>query len=123
MGVVYAATQLALNRPVALKILSSDLAQDESFRERFRREGELQASIDHPNIVTIHEAGTTADDQLFIAMRMIRGASLKDLVVAGELDAARTLRILRPVADALDTAHEVGLIHRDIKPHNILVDA
>ena len=113
MGVVYEATQLSLNRTVALKVLAPHLSDDDGFRERFRREGLIQAAIDHPNIVTVYEAGET-EYGLFIAMRLVRGPTLKDMVLARELDAARTLRILRPVADALDTAHEEGLIHRDV---------
>jgi hypothetical protein len=120
MGVVYEATQLSLNRTVALKLLAANLGDDPAFRERFRREGLLQAQIDHPNIVTVYEAGDT-DEGLFLAMRLVRGPNLKDMIVARELDAGRTLRILTPVADALDGAHAEGLIHRDIKPQNILV--
>ena len=120
MGVVYEATQLSLNRTVALKVLAPHLSDDEAFRQRFRREGQIQAAIDHPNIVTVHEAGET-EHGLFIVMRLVRGATLKDLIVGRELDAARSLRILRQVADALDAAHEAGLIHRDVKPQNVLV--
>src|SRR3954464_1436160 len=120
MGVVYEATQLSLNRTVALKLLAGQLGDDPAFRERFRREGLLQAQIDHPNIVTVFDSGKT-DRGFFIAMRLVRGPNLKDMIVARELDAGRTLRILTPVADALDGAHAEGLIHRDIKPQNILV--
>ena len=120
MGVVYEATQLSLNRTVALKLLAANLGDDPAFRERFRREGLLQAEIDHPNIVTVYEAGET-EEGLFLAMRLVRGPNLKDMIVARELDAGRTLRILTPIADALDAAHAEGLIHRDIKPQNILV--
>src|SRR4051812_17650621 len=122
MGIVYEATQLSLDRTVALKLLAPHLSNDEIFRERFRREGMLQAGLDHPHIVTIHEAGET-EHGLFLAMRLIRGPRLKDLVMAGELDARRTLRLLTPIADALDAAHDTGLIHRDVKPQNILVAA
>jgi predicted Ser/Thr protein kinase len=120
MGVVYRATQLSLNRTVALKILAVELSQDKAFRERFRREGLLQAAIDHPHIVTVYEAGDT-EHGLFLAMRLIRGPTLKDAIIARELDPGRTLRILSQVASALDTAHEAGLTHRDIKPQNILI--
>jgi hypothetical protein len=120
MGVVYEAKQLSLDRTVALKLLAPHLSNDDVFRERFRREGMLQANIDHPHIVTIHEAGET-EHGLFLAMRLIRGPRLKDLVLAGDLDARRTLRLLTPIADALDAAHDAGLIHRDVKPQNILV--
>ena len=120
MGVVYEATQLSLDRTVALKLLAHNLGDDPAFRERFRREGLLQAQIDHPNIVTVYEAGDT-EQGLFLAMRLVRGPNLKDMIVSRELDAGRTLRILTPVADALDVAHGQGLIHRDIKPQNILV--
>ena len=122
MGVVYEATQLSLSRTVALKLLATNLGDDDAFRERFRREGLLQAAIEHPNIVTVYEAGES-DHGLFMAMRLVRGPNLKDMILSRELDAGRTLRILHPIADALDTAHEAGLIHRDIKPQNILVGA
>jgi predicted Ser/Thr protein kinase len=120
MGVVYRATQLSLNRTVALKILATELSQDDAFRERFRREGLLQAAIDHEHIVTVYEAGDT-EHGLFLAMRLIRGPTLKDMILAGELDPRRALRILGQVSTALDTAHDVGLTHRDIKPQNILI--
>jgi len=120
MGVVFEARQLALDRTVALKVLSPELSLDESFRERFRREGLIQAQIDHPHIVPVYSAGEH-DGALYLAMRLVRGPTLKELVAARELEAARTLRILTPVADALDAANEVGLIHRDVKPQNILV--
>ncbi len=120
MGVVYEATQISLNRTVALKVLAPHLSDDISFRERFRREGQIQAGIDHDHIVTVYEAGES-EHGFFIAMRLIRGPNLKDMIVARQLDPGRTLRILSPIADALDMAHEAGLIHRDIKPQNILV--
>jgi len=121
MGVVYEATQLSLERTVALKLISSELGSDDAFRERFRREGQIQAAIDHPHIVPVYEAGES-DQGLFIAMRLIRGRNLKDLIVGNELTPQRTTHLLTQVAEALDSAHEVGLIHRDIKPYNILVD-
>ncbi len=120
MGTVYRATQLSLNRSVALKVLSSDFGDDASFRERFRREGLLQAAIDHPHIVTVYDTGES-EHGLYLVMRMVRGPTLKDMILSRELDPGRTLRLLAQVADALDTAHEVGLTHRDIKPQNILI--
>src|SRR3954462_3318713 len=120
MGTVYEATQLTLDRTVAVKVLSADLSGDERFQLRFRREGQIQARLEHPHIVTVYEAGET-EHGLFIAMRLVRGRTLKDLVNARELDVDRTLKILAPVAEALDEAHGIGLIHRDIKPQNVLV--
>lgn len=120
MGVVYEATQVSLNRTVALKVLAPHLSEDVVFQERFRREGQIQAGIDHAHIVTVYEAGET-EHGFFIAMRLIRGPNLKDLIVSRVLDPGRTLRILSPIAQALDAAHEAELIHRDIKPQNILV--
>jgi serine/threonine protein kinase len=122
MAVVYRATQLSLNRPAALKVITSEAGDDPSFRERFRREGQLQAAIDHPHIVTVYEAGES-EHGLFLAMRVVRGPTLKDLILSGQLDPGRAVRLLTQVAEALDAAHEVGLIHRDVKPQNILVGA
>ena len=120
MGVVYEATQLSLNRTVALKFLSAHFLQDVDFRERFRREGVLQAGIDHAHIVPVYEAGEVAG-ALFLAMRLVRGPNLKELIAHGDLEPARAIAILAQVADALDAAHRAGLTHRDIKPQNILV--
>ena len=120
MGEVYQATQLGLSRPVAFKVVYTELGHDEAFLERFRREGRLQASLDHPHVVTVFEAGEI-EQGLFLAMRLVDGSTLKQLIVGRELDATRTLRLLGPVADALDTAHGVGLVHRDVKPQNILI--
>jgi serine/threonine-protein kinase len=122
MGVVYRATQLSLNRSVALKILSADFGEDAAFRERFRREGLLQAAIDHPHIVTVYDTGESPHG-LYLVMRMVRGPTLKDMILSRELDPGRSLRLLSQVADALDTAHDAGLTHRDVKPQNILIGA
>lgn len=120
MGTVYRATQLSLNRVVALKLLAAELSDDPGFRARFDQEGKLQAGLDHEHIVTVYEAGTT-EQGLFLAMRLIDGPTLKDLIQDGRLDARHALRILAQVAQALDEAHAAGLIHRDIKPQNILI--
>jgi protein kinase-like protein len=120
MGVVYEATQLSLDRTVALKVLAPHLGADPAFRERFRREAMLQAALDHPHIVTVHEAGES-EDGLFIATRLVRGRNLKQLIEGG-LAPRRALAILDQVAAALDSAHAAGLVHRDVKPQNVLVD-
>ena len=120
MGVVYEATQIALARKVALKVLPPELGEDTDFRERFRREGMAQASVDHPHIITVYEAGD-ADGRLFIAMRLVDGPTLKDLIRSGGLTRDRALVLLGQVAGALDAAHRAGLVHRDVKPPNVLV--
>src|SRR5438067_8826064 len=122
MGVVYRARDLALERNVALKLLAPELAQDVRFRERFLRESRLAASLDHPAIVPIYDAGEVAG-QLYIAMRLVEGTDLKRLLAEeGVLQPERALVLLEQVGDALDAAHERGLVHRDVKPSNILVD-
>jgi YVTN family beta-propeller protein len=123
MGVVYRAHDLALDRPVALKILAPELATDVRFRERFLRESRLAASLDHRSIVPVHDAGEVAGE-LYIAMRYVEGSDLKAVLrEKGALAPARALEIVEQVADALDAAHERGLVHRDVKPSNVLIDA
>jgi serine/threonine protein kinase len=121
MGVVYLAEDLSLQRKVALKVLPPDLSGDPKFRERFVRESRLAASLDHPNIVPIFEA-KESDGQLYIAMRYVQGMDLKSLILRnGALGLERAIWILTQAASALDAAHGAGLIHRDVKPANILV--
>ncbi len=121
MGVVYVAHDEQLDRQVALKLLSPELAGDASFRERFIRESRIAAGLEDPNIVPIYEAGEL-DGFLFIAMRFVPGTDLQSLIQRdGQLSAERTLAIVSQVASALDTAHLRGLVHRDVKPSNVLV--
>ena len=122
MGVVYRATDLSLERPVALKLIAPELAEDQRFRERFLREPRLAASLDHPNVIPIYEAGEH-DGQLYLAMRFVEGSDLKTVLeTAGKLPPERALRILAQVAGALDAAHRRALVHRDVKPGNVLLD-
>ena len=120
MGAVYQATQLSLNRVVALKLLAPNLGDDPGFRARFEREGQVQAGLDHDHIVPVYEAGQS-EYGLFLAMRLIAGPTLKHLILDDSLDPRRSVRLLAQVANALDAAHRAGLIHRDIKPQNILI--
>jgi DNA-binding beta-propeller fold protein YncE len=122
MGVVYRATELALDRPVALKLIAPELAGDASFRERFLRESRLAASIDHAGILPVYQAGE-ADGELYLANRFVDGTDLRALLEQGSLRPERALGLVGQVADALDAAHARGLVHRDVKPGNVLVDA
>ena len=121
MGVVYRATQLGLGRPVALKVIAAQYADNPDFRERFKSEAQVAASIDHPNVVPIFEAGE-ADGVLYLAMRYVEGTDLRALVDSSQrLDPERAVRIVWQIAGALDAAHRRGLVHRDVKPPNVLI--
>ena len=121
MGRVYRATQVGLNRPVALKLIMPDLAEDAGFRARFERESYLAASIDHPNVIPVYEAGE-AEGRLFIAMRWVEGIDLRSLILSEQrLDPSRVISIVSQVAAALDAAHSGGLVHRDVKPANVML--
>ena len=123
MGVVYRATDLALDRPVAVKVLSEDLARDAGFRRRFVSESKLAASLDHPNVIPIHAAGEF-DGILYIAMRFVPGEDLRAVLKrAGRIEPPRAAKIVAQIASALDAAHARGLVHRDVKPANVLVAA
>jgi hypothetical protein len=121
MAVVYRALDLRLGRPVALKVLASHLGEDEAFRQRFIRESRAAAGVDHPHIIPVFEAGE-ADGVLFIAMRYVSFGDVRMLIDReGRLSPARTAAITVQVASALDAAHARGLVHRDVKPGNILL--
>jgi serine/threonine-protein kinase len=123
MAVVYRAHDARLDRRVALKILAPELARDEEFRQRFIRESRAAAAVDHPNIIPIYEAGE-ADGVLFIAMRFVDGRDVQTLInQLHPLPTARVCDIVTQVAAALDAAHAHGLVHRDVKPGNMLRDA
>ncbi len=121
MAVVYRALDLRLGRLVALKVLAPHLGEDEAFRQRFMRESRAAAGVDHPHIIPVFEAGEAAD-VLFIAMRYVGQGDVRSLIEAqGPLSPARTAVITSQVASALDAAHAHGLVHRDVKPANVLL--
>src|SRR4051812_49818705 len=121
MGVVYRATHLALNRPVALKLIAPELAEDEGFRARFKQESMTAASIDHPNVIPIYHAGEEGG-QLYITMRYVEGTDLRALITQrGKLDPGLAAQLVSQTAAALDAAHARGLVHRDVKPANVLI--
>src|SRR4051812_40290422 len=121
MGIVYRARHSELGRQVALKLLAPELAENESFRERFVRESRVAARVDHPNVIAIYEANEYGG-RYFIAMRYVDGLDLREILHShGRLDLDRALAVLTQVAGALDAAHAQQLVHRDVKPGNILV--
>jgi serine/threonine protein kinase len=123
VGVLYRGRQLRLDRPVALKIVEPDLARDPVIRERLRREARMVASLDHPNVVPLYEAGEN-DGAVFIVTRWVEGTELGTLIHReGPLEPGRAARTAAQIAAALEMAHDRGLIHRDIKPSNVILTA
>jgi predicted Ser/Thr protein kinase len=121
MGTVYLARQKSLDRLVALKIIRADAAADPGFAERFAREARALARLNHPNVVTVHDYGERQGAN-FLVMEYVQGANVRQMLKAGRLDPATALTIVPPICDALQYAHEEGIVHRDIKPENLLVD-
>jgi serine/threonine-protein kinase len=121
MGIVYRATQLSLGRPVAVKLIAPDRAGDPGFRERFERESRIAAAIDHPNVIPVYAAGEEGG-HLYLVMRYVKGIDLQGLLARERrLPAERVAAIALQIGAALDAAHAVGLVHRDVKPANVLL--
>src|SRR5215213_532003 len=121
MGIVYRATQLSLGRPVAVKLIAPDRAGDPGFRERFERESRVAAAIDHPNVIPVYAAGEEAG-HLYLVMRYVKGTDLQHLLARERtLPPERVAAIACQIGAALDAAHAVGLVHRDVKPANVLL--
>src|SRR5271154_469704 len=120
MSVVYRARHTRLGMWVALKVLAPQLGSDDGFRGRFLREAQMAAGVDHPNVIPIHDMGVH-EGSLYIVMRYVSGGDLKAMLAAGSIEPAVMLRVLTPVAQALDAAHARGLVHRDVKPANVLI--
>ncbi len=122
MGAVYRGTHVMLNKPVAIKLIKPELVSSSDVVQRFLREARAAAHLSHPNIVTVHDLGQTADGTLYIAMELVDGSSLKELIVAeGAWEPKRAVRLLKGIGSALALAHREGIVHRDLKPQNIMV--
>ena len=121
MGLVYRATQLPLGRPVALKVIAPALAADPTFHARFEHETRVAAALDHPNVIPVYGAGEEAG-WLYLVMRWVEGTDLQALInESGRLDPARAAAVVEQVGAGLEAAHAAGLVHRDVKPANVLI--
>src|SRR5215470_13870556 len=122
MGSVYKAQHIKINRLTAIKVLTSELANNQEFVARFQREAEMASQIDHPNAVAIYDFGEAENGIIYLAMEFENGRPLSSILVEqGPLPLDRVVRITRQAADALDAAHQLGIVHRDFKPDNIMV--
>src|SRR5262249_46537289 len=122
MGLIYLAREIRLDRLVCLKVISGEVADDERFRTRFSKESRTAASIEHPHVVTVFRAGEE-DGLLYVAMRYIPGLDLQRLIsTRGPIGAEEAAALIAQVASGLDAVHMAGLVHRDVKPANIMVD-
>ncbi|NJN67570.1 MAG: protein kinase [Chloroflexaceae bacterium] len=122
MGVVYQARQLNLNRIAAVKVLLPELTHDANYVARFHREAQNAARLEHPSIIPIYEVGQAGTDLHYIAMRYIKGETLRDVMLREQvMSVHRAIELLTPIASALDYAHQHGVIHRDIKPQNVMI--
>jgi len=121
MGEVYLAQDTKLNRRVALKFLPAQLASDEEFKERFKREAQAAAALNHPNIITIHEVAEY-ENRPYIAMEYVEGESLKKLITKKDLSINKVINMAMQICEGLSKAHQSGIVHRDVKPQNILID-
>jgi serine/threonine protein kinase len=121
IGILYRARQVRLDRPVALKLVEPDVARDPLVRERLRREARMVAALDHPNVVPLYAAGEE-DGTVYIVTRWVEGTELGSLIQAeGPLEPSRAARTAAQIASALEMAHEKGLVHRDVKPSNVIL--
>ncbi|MDP1591771.1 MAG: protein kinase, partial [Prosthecobacter sp.] len=121
MGAVYKGMQVRLKRPVAIKIMRRDMGRDHDFEARFEREAQAMAKLNHPNIVSVIDYGEAGPDYLYIVMELVDGTDLMDVIRSKQMTQEMALTLLPQICDALQFAHDHGIVHRDIKPSNIML--